>query len=93
MDYLTDPGFWGVSRLSVLSFENWIDRNVHTGYYLSKVKIKDYSVMIDGRNLFDQPIKNDKITFGNIRKVSTGQGRKSLLNWMFTSLYLFQRTL
>ena len=49
--------------------------------------------MIDGRNLFDQPIKNDKITFGNIRKVSTGQGRKSLLNWMFTSLNLFQRTL
>ena len=23
---------------------------------------------------FDQPVKNDKITYGNIRKVATGQG-------------------
>ena len=30
--------------------------------------------MIDGKNLFDQPVKNDKITYKNIRKVATGQG-------------------
>ena len=29
--------------------------------------------MIDGKNFFDQPIKTDKVTFENIRKVATGQ--------------------
>ena len=30
--------------------------------------------MIDGKNFFDQPVKNDKVTYENIRKISTGQG-------------------
>ena len=29
-------------------------------------------VMIDGKNFFDQPVKNDKVTYENIRKVATG---------------------
>ena len=30
--------------------------------------------MIDGKNVFDQPVKNDFITYENIRKIATGQG-------------------
>ena len=30
--------------------------------------------MIDGKNFFDQPIKNDKITYQNIRKNAIRQG-------------------
>ena len=30
--------------------------------------------MIDGRNVFDQPVKNNLITYDNIRKTVTGQG-------------------
>ena len=30
--------------------------------------------MIDGRNLFDQPIRNDLNAYDNIRKIATGQG-------------------
>ena len=30
--------------------------------------------MIDGKNLFDTPWKNDKITYENIRNIATGQG-------------------
>ena len=30
--------------------------------------------MINGENVFDQPIKNNKITYDNIRKIATGQG-------------------
>ena len=30
--------------------------------------------MIDGKTFFDQSIKNDKITYDNIRKNATGQG-------------------
>ena len=40
LDFLIDPSFQGVNRLSVLSFENESDRKVHTGYYLPKVEIK-----------------------------------------------------
>ena len=30
--------------------------------------------MINGEKLFDQPIKNNKVTYENIRKVATGKG-------------------
>ena len=30
--------------------------------------------MINGENFFDQPIKNNKITYDNIRKIAIGQG-------------------
>ena len=30
--------------------------------------------MIDEKNFFDEPVKNDKVTYENIRKISTGQG-------------------
>ena len=29
--------------------------------------------MIDGQNLCDQPVKNDLITYDNIRKITTGK--------------------
>ena len=57
LNYLIDPGFQGVNRLFVLPFENETDREVHTKYYLPTEEIKYYNVIIDGRNLFDQPIK------------------------------------
>ena len=40
LDYLIDPGFQGVNKLLVLSFENKTDIEVHTGYYLPKLEIK-----------------------------------------------------
>ena len=30
--------------------------------------------MIDGKNFFDQPVKNDKVTYENITKIVTGRG-------------------
>ena len=57
LDYLIDASFQAVNRLFVLLFENETDREVHTGYLLLKVEIKDYNVMTDGRKFFDQPTK------------------------------------
>ena len=42
--------------------------------YLAKVEIKDYNVMIDGKNVFDQPINSMIKTYENIRKIATDQG-------------------
>ena len=53
LDFLIDPRFQEVNRLIVLSFENENDRKLHTGYYLPKVEIKDYNVIIAGKNLFE----------------------------------------
>ena len=55
---MIDPTFQGVKILFVLLFENSTDKTVHTGCYLSQIVIKDYKVMIDGRNVFDQSVKN-----------------------------------
>ena len=74
LSYLISLSFQGVNRLFVLSFENENDRTSHSTYYLPKVEIKDYNVMIDGRNFFDQPIKGMNKTYENIRRIATGQG-------------------
>ena len=69
---MINPRFQGVNRLFVLLFED--DRTSHSTYYLPKVEIKDYNVMIDGRNVFDQPINSMTKTYKNIRRIATGQG-------------------
>ena len=35
--------------------------------------MNDYKVVVDGINFFDQPIKSDLETYGNIRNIATGQ--------------------
>ena len=63
-----------MSKLFVLSFEDQDGTEGHTGYYLSTVKVKDYNFKINGRNCFDHSIRNDKKTYKNIKKISTGHG-------------------
>ena len=74
LNHLVDPSYQGVGRLFVLSFENEAGRTSHSTYYLPKAEIKDYNVMIDGKNFFDQPINSDFKTYENIRKIATGRG-------------------
>ena len=73
LNYLINPSIQGVNKLFVLSFENENDRTLHSTYYLPKVEIKDYNVMVDGRNFFDQPINSMNKTYDNIRKIGTGK--------------------
>ena len=51
LDFLIDPSFQGVYILFAFSFENEKDN-------LPKVEIKNYNVMIDGKNVFDQSVKS-----------------------------------
>ena len=74
LNHLVEPSFQGVNRFSVLAFENDTQRTSRSGYYLPNVEIKDYNITINGENFFDQPIKNNKVTYENIRKIATGQG-------------------
>ena len=74
LNHLVEPSFQGINRLFVLAFENNNDRTSDEEYYLPTVEIKDYNIVINGENFFDQPIKNNKVTYDNIRKIATGQG-------------------
>ena len=61
LNHLINPSFQEVNRLFVFSFENENDRTPHSTYYLPKVEVKDFNIMIDGKNYFDQPINSTKI--------------------------------
>ena len=71
---LIERRFEGVNRLFVLAFENDDQRTSNKRYYIPNVEIKGCNVMIDGKNVFDQPVKNYKIPYENIRKIAAGQG-------------------
>ena len=62
-----------MNRLFVLSFEDANGITSYKRYYLPLVGVKDYNVVIDGQNFFDQPVKNNLITY-NIWKITTGLG-------------------
>ena len=74
LNHLIEASFQGLNSLFVLAFENGDDRTSDEKYYLPTVEIKDYNIMINGENFFDQPIKNSGVTYENIRKIATGQG-------------------
>ena len=74
LNHLVEPSFQEINRLFVLAFENDDDRISDDEYYLPTVEIKDYNIVINGENFFEQPIKNNKITYDNIRQIATGQG-------------------
>ena len=57
-----------------MSFENENGRTSHSEYNFPKVEIKIYTIKIDSKNIFDQPINNETNSYENIRKVATGQG-------------------
>ena len=94
LNYLIEPSFQGENRLFVLAFEHdnnndW--RASNKRYYIPNVEIKDYNVMIDGKNVFYQPVKNDKVTSEKIRKITIGQGDDyttgCLLDYIFFKKY------
>ena len=66
LNYLIDPTFTKVNRLFVLSFENEGNRTSFSKYYTPSVEIKDFNVVIDGKNFFDVPIKNKEHAYAKI---------------------------
>ena len=74
LNNLAEPSFQGVNRLFVFAFENDDQRASTKRCYLPNVEIKDYDIMINGENYLDQPIKDNKVTYENIRKICTDSG-------------------
>ena len=81
LNFLIDPTFTNVNRLFVLSFkndddDNRDDRTSYSTYYLPKVQIKDFNVVIDKTPFFDQPVKNKEEVYEKIIEI----GRNSEYN-------------
>ena len=71
-----DPSFQGVNRLFVMAY-NRVDGQPTTNglqkYYLPRIDLEKYNVIIDGRNFYDNPIESDIEKYRELKKVMIGK--------------------
>ena len=86
--FYLDASSQGVTKLYVLAFDdthtvagnvvtdgaNRVKRDSHRIYFLPRVNITNYNVLINAKNFYDQPVSNQIKKYGEIRKIVTGQG-------------------
>ena len=62
-------------------------RNSYRKYFVPRVDITKYNVLIDGRNFYDRPISDQIRKYDEIRKIATGKGDNyttgCLLNYQY----------
>ena len=74
-----DVSFQGISKLFAAAYEtNNIERNANTEEsrrrcYLPMAEIKDYNVLIDGRNFYDQNVNSSIVRYNELLKMKTGR--------------------
>ena len=54
--------------------DNKVSVDSYKKYFLPRIKIENYNIEIDGRNFYDQPMKDSFKPYDKIRKISTEQG-------------------
>ena len=57
LNILIDSTFTNVNRLFVLAYQTANDRQSFSQFYLPRVMVKDFNVIIDKLTFFDLPIK------------------------------------
>ena len=60
LNHLIDRTFTKVNRLFVLSFKNEEDRTSFSKYFVPKVEIKAFNVLINRKSFFDVPVNKKK---------------------------------
>ena len=70
LNILIDPSFTNVNRLFVLAYQNADDRQSISQFYLPRVMVKDYNVIIDKLVFFDLPIKTEEGAYEKIIDIS-----------------------
>ena len=85
-----DPSFQGVNRLFVMAYNRangQPTRNGRRKYYLPRINLEKYNVIIDGRNFYDNPIESDIEKYRELKKVMIGKGEdyttESLLDFNY----------
>ena len=72
-----DPSFQGVNTLFVMAY-NRVDgqptRNGQRKYYLPRIGLNKYNVIIDGRSFYDNPFESDTEKYRELKKLMIGKG-------------------
>ena len=72
-----DPSFLGVNRLFVMAYSRANGQPTRKGrrkYYLPRISLYKYNVIIDGRQFYDNPIESDIEKYRELKKVMIGKG-------------------
>ena len=85
-----DPSFQGVNRLFAMAYNRangQPTRNGQRKYYLPRIDLNKYNVIIDGRNFYDNPTESHIEKYRELKKVIIGKGEDyttgSLLNYNY----------
>ena len=70
LNILIDPTFTNVNRLFVLANQTAHDRQSFSQFYLPKVMVKDFNVIINKLAFFDLPIKTEEEAYEKIIDIS-----------------------
>ena len=70
LNILIDPTFTNVNRLFVLAYQTDNDRQSYSQFYLPRVMIKDFNVIIDKLAFFDLPIETEEEAYEKIIDIS-----------------------
>ena len=60
---LIDPTFTNVNRLFVLAYQAVANRQSFSTFYMPRVMIKNFNVIIDKLAFFDLPIKSEEVAY------------------------------
>ena len=67
LNILIDPTFPNVNRLFVLAYQAAANRQSFFQFYLPRVMVKDFNVIVDKLAFFDLPIKNEEEAYESYR--------------------------
>ena len=70
LNILIDPTFTNVNRLFALAYQNNADRQSFSQFYLPRIMIKDFNVIIDKLAFFDLPIKTEEEAYEKVIDIS-----------------------
>ena len=65
-----DPAFTNVNRLFVLAYQTADDRQSFSQFYLPRVMVKDFNVIIDKLEFFNLPLKTEEEAYKKIIDIS-----------------------
>ena len=85
LNYLINATLNKVNRLFVLLFENEEDGTSFSKYYIPKVEIKDFNVLIDGKIFFDVQITNKEAYEKNIELIRNNYTTGNLFDYGYIS--------
>ena len=85
------PSFQGVNRLFIMAYSrednNQPTRDGGRKYYLPRIDLNKYNVIIGGRNFYDSPIEIDIEKYRELKKIMIGKGEDytaaSLLDYVY----------